>query len=176
MCVFLTFQKKKQLTWADALEDCRSPSLDGTYKVRLSLSTYLGGKPWKSSHKILMHTVTVLKFWSLVPCQNSRDKQCRPRSDCFWRSNLIRVFPVCYCDKKFVNSSPDNQYFTWEQKEKSVRNFMIIYRTYWSGKPWKALNKILMHNVNVLDKGSEQWMIYSVLKMKPEMPTLLIFA
>ena len=31
-----------------------------------------------------------------VACQNGLDKQCRPRSDCFWRSSLIRVFPLCY--------------------------------------------------------------------------------
>ena len=30
---------------------------------------------------------------------------------------------ICYSDKKFVNSSPKNQHFIWEQKEKSVRNF-----------------------------------------------------
>ena len=35
----------------------------------------------------------------------------------------IRVFPVCYSDKHFVNSSTNNQHFIWEQKEKSVRNF-----------------------------------------------------
>ena len=34
--------------------------------------------------------------------------------------SLIRVFPDCYSDKHFVNPSPDNRHFIWEQKEKSV--------------------------------------------------------
>ena len=51
------------------------------------------------------------------------DKQGRLRSDCFWRSSLIRVFPVCYSNKQFVDSSPHYQHFIWEQKEKSVQNF-----------------------------------------------------
>ena len=60
-------------------------------------------------------TVNVLTFHTVVACQKDIDKQCRPRSafwrsslivkqrrprwDCFWRSSLIRVFPVCYSDK-----------------------------------------------------------------------------
>ena len=52
------------------------------------------------------------------------DKQCKPRSD--WRSSLIRVFPVCYSDKHFMNSSPDNQNFIWEKKEKSIQNFLTL--------------------------------------------------
>ena len=41
---------------------------------------------------------------SVFPAKKDLDKQVRPRSDCFWRSSLIRVFPVCYSDKHFVNS------------------------------------------------------------------------
>ena len=39
------------------------------------------------------------------------------------------VFPVCHYDNHFVNFSPENQYFTCEQKEKSVHNFkhFMIY-------------------------------------------------
>ena len=47
------------------------------------------------------NTVNVLIFWTLVAFQNDLYKQCRPRSDCFWRSSLIRVFPVCYSAKRF---------------------------------------------------------------------------
>ena len=65
------------------------------------------------------YTINVLKFQTLVACQNGQDKQGRLKSD--W-SSLIRFFSVCYLDKHFVNSSPDNQHFIWEQKEKSVRN------------------------------------------------------
>ena len=67
-------------------------------------------------------TVDFLKFWTLVACKNGLDKQFRPRSDCFRCSSLIRVFPVCYYDKHFVNSTPANPYFIGELKEKSVQN------------------------------------------------------
>ena len=49
------------------------------------------------------------KISNTSPLLKSQDKQCRPRSDCFWRSSLIIVFPDCYSDKHFMNSSPDNQ-------------------------------------------------------------------
>ena len=68
-------------------------------------------------------TWNVVKFQTLVACQKGLDNQCRPRSDCFWRSCLIRVFPVCHADKYFVNSSHNYQHFIWEQKEKSIQNF-----------------------------------------------------
>ena len=55
--------------------------------------------------------VSVLKFLALVASQNGLDKQCRPRSDCFLRSTPIRDFPVCYSDKHFGSSSPENQCF-----------------------------------------------------------------
>ena len=67
--------------------------------------------------------VNVQKFQTGVGCQKSLDKQCRPRSDCFFRSSLIRVFPVCHSHKYFVNFSPDNQPFHYEQKRRSVQNF-----------------------------------------------------
>ena len=71
-------------------------------------------------------TVNVLKFQALVACQKCLDKQGRPRSDCFWRSSLIRIFHVCYSDKQFVNSSHDYHHFISEQKERSVQNLWII--------------------------------------------------
>ena len=64
-----------------------------------------------------------LIFWTPVACWKSQDKQHRPRSDCFWTSSLIRVFPVCYYDKHYANSSPENQHFIWDKKEKNVCNF-----------------------------------------------------
>ena len=51
-----------------------------------------------------------LKFRTQVVCQTGLGKQSRSRSDCL-RSSLIRVFPVCYSDKHFVNFSPGNQHF-----------------------------------------------------------------
>ena len=68
-------------------------------------------------------TVNAQKFLTLVACQKGLGKQRRSRSDCFWRSSLIRVFSVCYSDKHFLNYSPGSQHFIWEQKEKSNWNF-----------------------------------------------------
>ena len=80
------------------------------------------GKVWQGG------MVNVKKFGTQVACQKCLDKQCRPRSDCFWRSSLIRVCTVCYSDKHFVNSSPDNKHFIWQQKEKCLKfyNFCEI--------------------------------------------------
>ena len=63
-----------------------------------------------------------LKFLTLVAHQKGLNKQCRPRSDYFWRS----TFSVCYSDKYFVNSSHDNQNFIGEQKEKSFWIFRTL--------------------------------------------------
>ena len=46
----------------------------------------------------------------------------RPRYTTQTEIRLL-VLPVCYSDKHFVSSSPDNHYFIGEQKEKSVQNF-----------------------------------------------------
>ena len=58
------------------------------------------------------------KFWTPVACQKGLDKQRRSRSDCFWRSSLIRIFPVCYSCMHFVNSTLDNQQI--ENKKRKV--------------------------------------------------------
>ena len=60
-----------------------------------------------------------------VTCQEGLYKQARPRSDCFWRSHLIRVFPVCYSDKQFVNHALININF-FENRKRSVWNFRIF--------------------------------------------------
>ena len=70
---------------------------------------------------IMQSRVDVLKFWTLVACKKCSDKQCRPRSDCFWRSSLIWVCTVCSSDNHLVYFSPDTQLFIWEQKEKKSK-------------------------------------------------------
>ena len=55
---------------------------------------------------------------TLVTCQKGINKLCRPRSDCF--CSLIRVFPVCYSDKYFMNSSTDDQHFENRKRKVSV--------------------------------------------------------
>ena len=72
------------------------------------------------------NTVDDLKFLTIVACQKGLDKQSSPRSDCFWRSSLITDSSVCYSAKHFLNFSPNNQYFIWYHKEKSVWNFWIL--------------------------------------------------
>ena len=66
---------------------------------------------FRASCTCIMVTVDVLIFRILVACQIGLDKQGRSRSDCFWRSSLIVVFPICYPDNHFVNSSPDSQHY-----------------------------------------------------------------
>ena len=64
------------------------------------------------------YTVDILKFWTLVTCQKGLDKQCRPRSDCFWGSSLISIFPVSYSVKQFVISSLDSQHLLENRRKK----------------------------------------------------------
>ena len=54
-----------------------------------------------SSEDFFSCTVNVLKFCTQSFWQNVLCKQCRPRSDCSWRSRLIRVYPVCPSTKCF---------------------------------------------------------------------------
>ena len=58
-------------------------------------------------HTAQYATVNVLNFSALVACQISQTHI---------RSSLIRVFPVCYSYKHFVNSSPDNQHLLEDRK------------------------------------------------------------
>ena len=58
-----------------------------------------------------------------VKCSKISYTSCMPNKLDKQRRSLIRVYPVCYSDKHFVNSNLDNQHFIFEQKEKSVCNF-----------------------------------------------------
>ena len=73
-----------------------------------------------------MCMVKVLKFRALVCLPKGQVKQCRHRSDCFSRSSLI-IFPVCYFDKHFVTSSPDNQHFFLRTEREKCLNFFNTY-------------------------------------------------
>ena len=73
--------------------------------------------------------------------------QIRPRSDCFLRSSQIRVLSVCYTDKLFVNSNPDNQYFVGKTKENCVRNlrtFTVLQSPRYEGIQIRSPNKCVM--------------------------------
>ena len=53
-------------------------------------------------------TVNFLKFCTPKFKQNGMYKQCRPRSDCSWRSSLIRVYTVCHF-MKYRNNCLEKQ-------------------------------------------------------------------
>ena len=100
--------------------------------------------------------INVLKFRTLVACQKGLDKQCRPRSDCFFRSSLIRVFLFAIIlTSIFLNSSPEKQDFIWERKKKSVQNFrtLTIYVNAMSScKKWSGAKiwAMCLFNLNLL--------------------------
>ena len=75
-------------------------------------------------------TEYILKKLTIAACQNGLDKQGNTRSDCFWRSSLILVFPACYSDKHCErhSHSPGNQIFNLEQKERSVKWFLTSHQ------------------------------------------------
>ena len=50
----------------------------------------------KKSTFIHWHLKMGLPYKFYVLGQIGLSKQCRPRSDCFWRSSLIRVYTVCH--------------------------------------------------------------------------------
>ena len=100
------------------------------YQIKGSLSHFLS---WAivynlistyslTNSQTIISTVNVLKFWTLIACQKGLDKQCRPRSDCFWRSSLIRIFAVCYSNQHFVNSSPKTNILFESRKRKVFKN------------------------------------------------------
>ena len=89
----------RALEWIDHL--CINPilgiglihkwSIDSHYLNRsLHVSVLL------SNCKQSITSLSLLVGTTVGVCQKCQDKQCRPRSKCFWRSSLIRVFPLCY--------------------------------------------------------------------------------
>ena len=55
--------------------------------------------------------------------QNGICKQCRPRSDCSFRSSLIRVYSVCHSTKYFKKQLNKKQYLDQKCMGWSVLNF-----------------------------------------------------
>ena len=84
--------------------------------------------------------VNVLKFPTpkfLTKCYIC--KQCRPRSDCSWRSSLIRVFTVCHSIKHFKRQMHKKQNLRQKSMEESVRNFrtFTVQLFYLQGFYWQ---------------------------------------
>ena len=65
----------------------------------------------------------------------SIDKQGRPKSACFLRSSLIRVFPVCYSDNHFPNYSPATNILFENRKGK-------VFKVYVLKLPKKQTNRL----------------------------------
>ena len=89
--------------------------------------------PWKNFWKTL-NNQQIKKSWEklpsskelniLVACQKGQDKQGRPISECFFRTNLIRVFSVCYSGKHVAISSPKKTTFGLRRKKTTcLRDF-----------------------------------------------------
>ena len=77
--------------------------------------------PWVCLRFVIMvfpdHThLLFLKCWITLESSNLAIRPRQTGQSQIRRSSLISVFPVCYSDKKFVDSSPDNHYFIWDEK------------------------------------------------------------
>ena len=65
-----------------------------------------------------------LPDFPLVACHKGLDKQRRPKSDCFRRSSLIRVFPVCYSDKYFAFPALTTNISLRTGREKCLKSYL----------------------------------------------------
>ena len=74
----------------------RNFSIDSFDEKLISLETALHFKIFFGTRAENVHTVNVLYFRSLVVCLKSLDKQCRPRSDCFFKTQTAssRLLPT----------------------------------------------------------------------------------
>ena len=126
--------------------------------------------------------VNILKLQTLVACQKGLDKQTRPRSDCFWRSSLIRVFPVCYSDKKSVNSSSENQNFFENQYTWQTQNRLLLKKQFDQGLPcllfWQEICEFQHWKPNFLE-NQQTWQTQNRLLLKKQsdqgLPCLLFW-
>ena len=92
---------------------------------------YVSDQSGYAGSQVLL-TVKVLKFLTLVACEKGLDKQRRPKSDCFWRSTRIKVFPVCYSNTLFVNSSQCLKLRNIYGSQKFWRQFVSCIAAYMS--------------------------------------------
>ena len=88
-------------------------------KMLTYLQPFLGRKPINGNSKCFK----ILES-SCLP--QSQVKQDRPRSDCFCRSSLIMVFPVCFSDEHFVNLTLMK---TEREKCSNFRTFTVHHKT-----------------------------------------------
>ena len=67
------------------------------------------------------YMINVLKFW-----QNGIGKQFRPRSDCSWRSSLIRVYTVWHSTRYFRNNCINSKIWAKKVLSKLFDFFFIV--------------------------------------------------
>ena len=108
------------------------------------------------------------------------------------KKSLIRVFPVCFSDKHFVSSGPENPHFISEQKEclKYQNNYHIypskvtknqgFFQQFWKKAPGQNWEKMIdltskLGEINDIEhyKGSKIYLQNQVI-LEYIMPTLLL--
>ena len=87
------------------------PQSDQTLSIQSdqALSAVWSG-PLLSIYRTVYSKGTMVNFKHQMVRQNGICKQCRPRSDCSWRSNLIRVYSVCHSTEYFKKQLHKKQY------------------------------------------------------------------
>ena len=68
----------------------------------------------------IFNGVDVLKFLTIVACQKGLDKQCKPRSDCFFRGSFLFAILASLL---WIQALITIILFVREHTNKSVRNF-----------------------------------------------------
>ena len=100
----------------------RNFSMDSFDEKLISLETALHFKIFFGTRAENVHMVNIQNFWPLIAC-NKKLRQTMQTQIRLLKKQSDQIFPVPYSDNHIVNSSPENQHFIWEQKEKSVGNF-----------------------------------------------------
>ena len=114
---------------------------------------------------------------SCLTKKTCQDRLHRPRSDCFWKSSLIRVFPVSAILSSILNISPVNQGKVFKILEhlpyiqKMVLGFYnvqmyIIYRV-------ATVREKVLENEKFSRSGKSQGVIFSVREIKKKMKKVM---
>ena len=80
---------------------CTSPSSSSEEKEKTrTFQSRTFQEPQRNFSHVFKYSAVNVQKLTEVARHKSLDKQGRPRSDCFFRSSLIRVFPVqvCLCE------------------------------------------------------------------------------
>ena len=114
---WIWFHLRSWISWCGILYDIIVQNNLLCFKiVYIKKEIQIFGWIWHLFHLVTKKSI-FHEWWSL---DKRLDKQYRPRSDCFFKTQFrllqIKVFPVCSSGKHFVNSIPDNILF--ENKKK----------------------------------------------------------